>query len=97
MFWRSQRISEARNQHDAGSKQSLHIPPKCWLTFNGLQGITSQKVEFFITTAVRTSNPATYLKDETPRHFSVAASNVISTKYVKQFMGYMEMSTYKLN
>jgi hypothetical protein len=34
-----------------------HIPPKCRLTFNGLYGIISQKLELFITTAVRTSNP----------------------------------------
>jgi hypothetical protein len=27
------------------------------LTFNGLHGVISQKIEFFITTAVRTSNP----------------------------------------
>jgi hypothetical protein len=57
----------------------------------------SQKVELFITTTVRTSNPAIYLKDGTPGHFLVAACNGISIKSVKQFMGYMEMSTYKLN
>jgi hypothetical protein len=28
------------------------------LTFNGLHGVISQKLELFITTAVRTSNPA---------------------------------------
>jgi hypothetical protein len=33
-----------------------HFPPKRWLTFNGLHGIISQMTEFFITTAVRTSN-----------------------------------------
>jgi hypothetical protein len=31
------------------------------LTFNGLQGVLSQKIVLFIITAVRTSNPA-YLK-----------------------------------
>jgi hypothetical protein len=30
--------------------------PKCQLTFNRLQGIISQKIELFVTTAVRTSN-----------------------------------------
>jgi hypothetical protein len=33
-----------------------HVPPKRRLTFNGLHGYISQKTEFFITTAVRTSN-----------------------------------------
>jgi hypothetical protein len=65
MFWRSQRISKARSQHEARSKQSLHVPPKYWLTFN----VISQKVELFITTAVRTSNPATYLEDHLPDTF----------------------------
>jgi hypothetical protein len=30
-----------------------HVPTKRRLTFNGLQGVTSQKTELFITTAVR--------------------------------------------
>jgi hypothetical protein len=30
---------------------------KRWLTFNGLHGVISQKMELFITTVVRTSNP----------------------------------------
>jgi hypothetical protein len=34
-----------------------HFPPKCRLTFNWLHGVISQKIELFITTAVRTSNP----------------------------------------
>jgi hypothetical protein len=34
-----------------------HVPPKRQLTFNGLRGVTSQKIDFFITTDVRTSNP----------------------------------------
>jgi hypothetical protein len=33
------------------------FPPKRRLSFNGLQGIISQKTELFITTAVRTSDP----------------------------------------
>jgi hypothetical protein len=38
------------------------VHPKRRLTFNGLYGFISQKVVFFITTAVRTLNP-TYLKE----------------------------------
>jgi hypothetical protein len=36
----------------------LCVPPKCRLTFNRLYGFISQKIKLFITTAVRTSNPA---------------------------------------
>jgi hypothetical protein len=35
-----------------------YVAPKCWSTFNGLLSIISQKIEIFITTTVRTSNPA---------------------------------------
>jgi hypothetical protein len=31
----------------------LHLPPKRRLTFNGLYGVITQKIELFITTAVR--------------------------------------------
>jgi hypothetical protein len=49
----------------AGSKQSSFfghedgddVPPKRRLTFNGLSGVISQKIELFITTAVRNSDP----------------------------------------
>jgi hypothetical protein len=34
-----------------------HVPPKRQLTFDGLYNVMSQKVELFITTTVRTSNP----------------------------------------
>jgi hypothetical protein len=34
-----------------------YVPPKSRLTFNGLQGIISQKMVLFITTDVRTPNP----------------------------------------
>jgi hypothetical protein len=34
-----------------------HVPPKWWLTFNRLQGVISQKIQLYITAAVRTSNP----------------------------------------
>jgi hypothetical protein len=35
-----------------------HVPPKRWSVFNELHVVISQKTEFFITTAVRTSNTA---------------------------------------
>jgi hypothetical protein len=35
-----------------------HVPPKCRLTFNGLQGV----IFHTMTTAVRTSNPAMHFK-----------------------------------
>jgi hypothetical protein len=35
-----------------------HVPPKRRLTFKTLYGGISQRIELFITTAVRTSNPA---------------------------------------
>jgi hypothetical protein len=34
-----------------------------WLIFDGLHGVMSQKVELFITTAVRTSDPTIYHPD----------------------------------
>jgi hypothetical protein len=44
---RGQRVSQERNQHEAGSKQ----------TVTRLYSITFQKIKVFIDTAVRTSNP----------------------------------------
>jgi hypothetical protein len=44
------RISEAKNQPEAGSKQSSGgdmFLQKLWLTFNGLHGVISQKIELF--------------------------------------------------
>jgi hypothetical protein len=40
-----------------GGTCHLHALPKRWLTSSGLHGVISQKIELFITTAVRTSNP----------------------------------------
>jgi hypothetical protein len=40
-----------------------HVSPKRQLTFNGLHGIISQKIELFITTAVRTSSPTIIISD----------------------------------
>jgi hypothetical protein len=67
------KISQARNQLEAGSKLcSCWFPAwlivwswkwrqrvslKCWLTFSGLHIVISKQIELFITTAVRTSNP----------------------------------------
>jgi hypothetical protein len=44
-------------------KWRQHVPPKCWLTFNGLHGVITQKIELFITTAARTSDPTNYIMD----------------------------------
>jgi hypothetical protein len=33
-----------------------HVRQKCQLNFNGLQSVASQKIKFFITTALRTQN-----------------------------------------
>jgi hypothetical protein len=38
-------------------------PSKRRMTSNGLQGVIPQKIEHFITTTVRTSNPITLHKD----------------------------------
>jgi hypothetical protein len=38
-----------------------YVPPKRRLTLNGLHGVISQKTIFFITTAVKTSDPMTCL------------------------------------
>jgi hypothetical protein len=43
------RISQVRNQHEAGGK---HVFPKRVLTFSSLYGIICQKTKRFITTAV---------------------------------------------
>jgi hypothetical protein len=37
-------------------RRRRHVPPKRRLTFNGLHGVISQKIELFLTTAVRTAN-----------------------------------------
>jgi hypothetical protein len=48
-IFKVEEINSARNQR-------RYIPPKHRLTLNGLQGIISQKMIFFINTAVKTSN-----------------------------------------
>jgi hypothetical protein len=42
------------------------------LTFNGIHGVISQKIELFITTGVRYSNPSLTIKFEPPDHCNVA-------------------------
>jgi hypothetical protein len=44
-----------------------HVPPKRQLIFNGLHGAMSHKVELFITTDARTSNPTLYSRYESSR------------------------------
>jgi hypothetical protein len=39
------------------SRWRRHVSPKIVLTFNGLHGIISQKIELFVTTSMRTSDP----------------------------------------
>jgi hypothetical protein len=43
----------------------LHFPPKHLLTFNGLHGFISHKIELFITIPVRTSRPSTDVRSWT--------------------------------
>jgi hypothetical protein len=42
------------------SRWRILVPPKRMLTYNGLDSVRSQKIELFITTAVRTSNPTLF-------------------------------------
>jgi hypothetical protein len=65
-----QRVSQVRNQHEAGSKQNWfltwstlklwrwrwYVPLKRWLTFIGLHKVTSQKKVLFTATGMRTFN-----------------------------------------
>jgi hypothetical protein len=69
------RISQARNQNEAGSKHSL--------TFNGLHGVISQTTEHFIATAVRNSNLRSCLIVFRFRVF--VSIRQISWRYVKTF------------
>jgi hypothetical protein len=62
--WSSTDVS---GKHAASSSQAWfirrpwrwkrYVPPKPRLTFNGLHGVISRKIEFFIITAARTSHP----------------------------------------
>jgi hypothetical protein len=59
----SRRISQAKNQHEAGRKQicrSVHVPPKRQSTSNGLHGVTPQKIELIVTTALRLNSYECY-------------------------------------
>jgi hypothetical protein len=46
------KISQARNQLEAGSEQRRNVPPNRRLTSNGLHGVIFQKMEIFITTVL---------------------------------------------
>jgi hypothetical protein len=54
-----------------------YVSSKCWLTFNGLHGITLQKIVLSITTTVRTSNP-TNSQLVSSACFSVVHNHIIS-------------------
>jgi hypothetical protein len=56
-----------------------HFPPKLHLTFNELHGLISQKEEFCITTALRTSNSIRY--DDVTSHFMWNAFNNLRIKH----------------
>jgi hypothetical protein len=55
----------------------LYVPPKCWLIFNGLQGVIFQKTDLFINIVVRTSDPTC------PNLFFLLLFNII---FVSQFV-----------
>jgi hypothetical protein len=44
-----------------------HISPFSRLNFNGLHGVISQKIELFITTAVRIANPIQIMNRRSPQ------------------------------
>jgi hypothetical protein len=56
VFWDITPCSPLKISRCFGGSYRLH-PPKRQLTFNGLHGVISQKIERFITTSVRSSNP----------------------------------------
>jgi hypothetical protein len=53
-----------------------NVPPKHLMTFNELHGIISQKIEHFIPTAVRTSNP--HLSDNFPIQHSLKQGDALT-------------------
>jgi hypothetical protein len=67
LHFQGRRISRARNQRKGRWPAQLilrpwrwrrYVPPKRRLNFNRLHGVITQKIVFFITTSVRTTNPA---------------------------------------
>jgi hypothetical protein len=56
MFRVEERAKQETTVKQVASRNPL-APPKRRLTFNRLHGVISLKIELFITTAVRTSNP----------------------------------------
>jgi hypothetical protein len=53
--------SKPTGMKQAASKTQLHVLSKRQLTFTGLYGVISQKVELCIITAMRTSDLAVFL------------------------------------
>jgi hypothetical protein len=58
---------QARNRYEAGTRLIFracrwrrHVPPKRQLTSNGIHDVISQKIELFVATNLRTSDPATF-------------------------------------
>jgi hypothetical protein len=52
------RLTFRRNMSPQSSRSKDEL--QCWLTFSGLCGVMSQKIELFVTTDVRISNPTRY-------------------------------------
>jgi hypothetical protein len=61
VFWDITPCSPLKVDRRLGETYLIHlqgyVPPKRRMTFRGLQGVISQKIVLFITTAVSTSNP----------------------------------------
>jgi hypothetical protein len=60
-MFRVKECAEEETSVKGSGKQSHpengYVPPKCLLTFNGLHGVISQKIIFFITAAEKMSSP----------------------------------------
>jgi hypothetical protein len=56
-IFRVEGIGSAKPASKQVARWRRHVPPKRRLTLNGLHGVISQKMIFFITTVVKTSNP----------------------------------------
>jgi hypothetical protein len=58
--WKADRFLRWHLARFMQSWRWIYFPPKRRFTFSGLHGVISQKIELFITIAVRTSNPTNY-------------------------------------
>jgi hypothetical protein len=61
--------------HLRGWRWRCHVPPKRRLTFNSVHDVIPQRIELFITTGVRTSNPTTLLL---PKYAWFASDNIVT-------------------